>query len=89
MKLTKINFLVLSMVSTLVLAQSGGDYAFQKHVIANGGGSASGGLFAISGTIGQAAASNEMTGGLYAIASGFWTSANNVSNDIIFKNGFE
>jgi hypothetical protein len=78
--------LTLIMFSTIVVAQSGGDFLVKKSVIASGGGSSSGGSFSINGTIGQASASKETNGGNFSLTGGFWAQTN---NDIIFKNGFE
>lgn len=41
-------------------------------VIAAGGGSSSKSTFALTGTIGQAAAGSVMSGGTFSISSGFW-----------------
>jgi hypothetical protein len=46
--------------------------AIDPFVIAGGGGSSSGSTFALTGTIGQAAAGSVMSGGTFSISSGFW-----------------
>ena len=48
--------------------------ALDWHSIDGGGGTSSGGNFAVSGTIGQADASAApMTGGVFSLAGGFWS----------------
>jgi hypothetical protein len=42
------------------------------HTIDGGGGTSTGGVYCVSGTIGQPDASRPMTNGQYAITSGFW-----------------
>ncbi len=42
------------------------------HVIAGGGGTASGGRFQVTGTIGQPEAGPRLTGGCFSIDPGFW-----------------
>jgi hypothetical protein len=41
--------------------------------IAGGGGTSSGGNYALSGTIGQADAGGPLTGGAYALTGGYWS----------------
>lgn len=70
----------------------GAGFAVPRHVIAGGGGTSSGGAFAISGTIGQADADplQPSSGGAFAIAGGFWGSAPSTPEvDAVFANGFE
>ncbi len=47
-------------------------YALDWHKVAGGGASSAGGLYALTGTIGQADAGS-MTGGNYSIMGGFWS----------------
>ncbi len=51
------------------LAQS---YAIPWHTIDGGGGTSTGGVFRLSGTLGQPAAGPTMTGGNYSLTGGFW-----------------
>ena len=76
----------LVLVSTAALAVGG--YGIDRHVIATGGGTSSGGAFAITGSIGQDDADplQPATGGSYALTGGFWGDG---SRDRIFANGFE
>ena len=47
-------------------------FAIEKSVIAGGGGTSTGGSFALSGTFGQHDASGPMTGGMFELTGGFW-----------------
>lgn len=49
-------------------------FAVSPSVIASGGGTSTGGIFSVSGTIGQPAAGN-LAGGSFALQGGFWSSA--------------
>ena len=61
--------LLLGLIPTLSFAQS---YSIDWYKIAGGGGTSTGGVYAISGTIGQPDASGAMVGGNYSLAGGFW-----------------
>jgi hypothetical protein len=52
------------------LAQS---YSIDWYKIAGGGGTSTGGVYAVSGTIGQHDAGRAMTGGSYSLTGGFWS----------------
>lgn len=52
------------------MAQS---YSIDWYKIAGGGGISTGGLYQVSGTIGQQDASATMTGGGYSLTGGFWS----------------
>jgi hypothetical protein len=60
--------LLLGMGLHSLRAQS---YSIDSFTIAGGGGTSTGGLFAVSGTIGQPDA-GAMSGGNYSLAGGFW-----------------
>ncbi len=47
-------------------------YDVNWHVISGSGGTSTGGVFTISGTIGQPAAGGPMVGGQYSLTGGFW-----------------
>ena len=51
------------------MAQS---YSIDWHTIDGGGGTSTGGVYSISGTIGQPDASGAMTNGQFSVTSGFW-----------------
>ncbi len=86
---TKIPLIVglLSLLSTLVLAQpSGGDYTITRSTIDNGGGISAGGAYSLTGTVGQADASMQgLTSGQYQLTGGFWSAV----SALIFKDSFE
>ena len=47
-------------------------YSLDWHKIAGGGGTSTGGVYAVSGTIGQHDAGGPMAGGNYSLTGGFW-----------------
>jgi len=49
-------------------------YSIDWYKVAGGGGTSTGGVYTVSGTIGQhdASANNAMTGGNYSLTGGFW-----------------
>lgn len=61
-----------------------------RAVIAAGGGTSTGGTFAIDGTIGQADVDplQPSTGGAFSITGGFWFTASSAPGTL-FANGFE
>jgi len=59
--------------SYAVAAQSGGSLEIKQSVVSNGGGNASGGVYAVDATIGQTVAGDQSTGGNYTEQSGYWT----------------
>lgn len=68
-------------------SHSGNVYKIDKATISASGGTSASGNIQIKGSIGQAEASNQSTGGVFTVNGGIWTQETN--NDIIFKNGFE
>jgi hypothetical protein len=52
--------------------QAGAQYSLDWHKVAGGGGTSTGGVYAISGTIGQHDAGGPMTNGQYSVTGGFW-----------------
>jgi len=60
--------LLLLLSATLVHAQ----FAIDWFKIAGGGGTSTGGVYSVSGTIGQLDASGPMTNGQYSLVGGFW-----------------
>jgi hypothetical protein len=57
----------------LSLSAHAQSYSIDWSKVAGGGGTSTGGVFAVSGTIGQPDASGAMTGGLYSVTGGFWS----------------
>ncbi|MEO7658844.1 MAG: carboxypeptidase-like regulatory domain-containing protein [Pyrinomonadaceae bacterium] len=68
-------------ISTLisVIAQSGGNFRITKSVIAGGGGTGSGGIFILNGTIGQSVAGTTSMGGAFELGGGFWGIGSNLA----------
>ena len=62
--------LLLTMTS-IALAQSGGDYDLSWWTVDNGGGESAGGAYAVSGVIGQPDAGALMSGGQFSVQGGF------------------
>ena len=48
-------------------------YTINWYKIAGGGGTSTGGVYSVSGTIGQHDAGGPMTGGTYSLTGGFWS----------------
>jgi len=47
-------------------------YSIDWYKVAGGGGTSTGGIYSVSGTIGQHDAGGPMTGGNYSLTGGFW-----------------
>jgi hypothetical protein len=56
-----------------MLAAQAQNYSIDWYKIAGGGGTSTGGVYSVSGTIGQPDASGAMTGGNYSLTGGFWS----------------
>jgi hypothetical protein len=61
--------LVLLVFCLTVRAQP---YSIDWYKVSGGGGTSTGGVYSVSGTIGQHDAGGPMTGGAYAVTGGFW-----------------
>ena len=74
-------------------AQSGGTFALSQTLLANGGGTSSGGTRVLAGTISLVCAGpvpgGEMTGGTVRLRGGFWPEADAPVEDVMFADGFE
>ena len=68
-------FLTLSMLLAAVSFQAQ-SYSIDWYKIAGGGGTSTGGVYSVSGTIGQADASAPLTGGNFSVTGGFWSLVN-------------
>jgi hypothetical protein len=66
----KLIFLFSLLIPTISFAQS---YSIDWYKVAGGGGTSTGGVYSISGTIGQHDAGGPMTGGNYSLTGGFWS----------------
>jgi hypothetical protein len=71
MKTTRQLAATLAVLTFLAAAQAQ-NYAIDWSKIAGGGGTSTGGAYAVSGTIGQPDAGGPMTNGQYAVIGGFW-----------------
>jgi hypothetical protein len=60
---------LITLLSGRARAQS---YAVDWHTIDGGGGTSTGGVYSVSGTIGQPDAGGPMTNGQYSVTGGFW-----------------
>ena len=56
----------------LTATTSAQSYSITKFAIAGGGSNSTGGVYAVSGTIGQTDASGPLGGGTYTLVGGFW-----------------
>src|SRR5664279_1360131 len=65
----KLIFQFVLLVPVFSFAQN---YSIDWYKVAGGGGTSTGGTYAVSGTIGQPDASTPMTGGNYSLTGGFW-----------------
>ena len=66
---------VLSWLALLspMIAASAQNYAIDWFKVAGGGGTSTGGVYALSGTVGQHDAGGPHTGGNYSLVGGFWS----------------
>src|SRR5512144_2054794 len=70
MKTTLALFGAVCVLASSALAQP---YSIDWFTIDGGGGTSTGGVYLVSGTIGQPDAGGPMTGGNYSLTGGFWT----------------
>ena len=68
----KIVLMTLALTALVSRAQAQ-TYSIDWYKIAGGGGTSTGGVYAVSGTIGQHDAGGPMTGGNYSLTGGFWS----------------
>ena len=69
--------LLRSLFCLTLQAQS---YTVDWYKVAGGGGTSTGGVYSVSGTIGQPDASGAMSGGNYSLTGGFWSLINVVQS---------
>jgi hypothetical protein len=60
-------------VLMMTLAVQAQDYSIDWHKVAGGGGTSTGSVYSVNGTIGQADAGGPMSGGNYSLIGGFWS----------------
>jgi hypothetical protein len=58
---------------TLALVAHAQEYSIDWYKVSGGGGVSTGGVYSVSGTIGQHDAGGAMTGGNYSLYGGFWS----------------
>jgi len=72
MKLQSLRLNVSAMILSLGLSVALAQYSIDWHTIDGGGGTSTGGVYAVSGTIGQPDAGGLLTNGQYSVTGGFW-----------------
>jgi hypothetical protein len=70
---TGLKIILLALSLTALVAQAQTNYTIDWYTIDGGGGTSTGGVYAVSGTIGQPDAGGAMTGGNYSLTGGFWS----------------
>ena len=68
----KRSILFCLLASGFCLSAMAQQYSMDWYKVAGGGGTSTGGTYAVSGTIGQHDAGGPMTGGNYSLTGGFW-----------------
>jgi hypothetical protein len=63
----------LALSALLCAVGANAQYSMDWHTIDGGGGTSTGGLYSVTGTIGQPDAGGPMTNGQYSVTGGFWT----------------
>jgi hypothetical protein len=67
------SFLVVSLLVFVAIGSDAQTYSIDWYKIAGGGGTSTGAMYQVTGTIGQPDASGAMTGGNYSLTGGFWS----------------
>jgi hypothetical protein len=70
--LARTTALLLLSILNAYLSTGFAQYAINWHTIDGGGGTSTGGVYSVSGTIGQPDAGRPMTNGQYSVTGGFW-----------------
>jgi hypothetical protein len=82
---------IFSFINHRAQAQTGGNFTITQSVIAGGGQNSAGGAFSVDGTVGQAVAGANLTGGMFSLAVGFWTfnpfAGQGFESDVAPRNG--
>jgi hypothetical protein len=63
---------IIGMLTVACACVQGQNFSMDWHKVSGGGGSSTGGVYAISGTIGQHDAGGPMIGGGFSLVGGFW-----------------
>jgi hypothetical protein len=72
MKFVNKTYLGLAIAFALTVSASAQSYSIDWYTIDGGGGTSTGGVYSVSGTIGQPDAGGPMTGGNFSLTGGFW-----------------
>lgn len=72
MKKQIVPFVLLALLFGLSASGLAQTYAINWSTIDGGGGTSTGGVYSVSGTIGQPDAGGPMTNGVYSVTGGFW-----------------
>src|SRR5262245_6502238 len=64
--------IVLCLISSSALAQSGGRFSLEQTVVGNGGWRSDGGVFTMLGTMGQSNSGASAAGGRFNMMDGMW-----------------
>jgi hypothetical protein len=70
---TGFKIVLMALAFTALTARAQTNYNIDWYTIDGGGGTSTGGVYAVSGTIGQPDAGGPMTGGNYSLTGGFWS----------------
>jgi hypothetical protein len=68
----KTKMLLCAAAMFLTISSHAQQYSINWHTIDGGGSTSTGGVYSVSGTIGQPDAGGPMTGGQYSVTGGFW-----------------
>jgi hypothetical protein len=61
------------LLSAFCFAASAQNYSINWYKVSGGGGTSTGGVYSVSGTVGQHDAGGPMSGGSYSVTGGFWS----------------
>jgi hypothetical protein len=76
-----LTLMAVLLLTSSALASSGGPYVLDWYTMDGGGGTSIGGVYALSGTIGQADA-GMLSGGSYTLTGGFWGALGNIFSSL-------
>jgi hypothetical protein len=65
--------MIVGVTLLLALRAAAQSYSVDWFTVDGGGGTSTGGVYSVSGTIGQPEAGGAMTGGSYSLTGGFWS----------------
>jgi hypothetical protein len=70
----RLPWLLLALLALAIPGRAGAQsYSIDWYTVDGGGGTSSGGIYSVSGTVGQPDAGGPMTGGNFSITGGFWS----------------